>query len=979
MQVKVFSALLIIVLFFLLFSEISYSQVSDLNQVPLPYKDLKYFTSVAISDKELLFIYSNPSFDSLFSIRTFNLGNSWNAPNFITGLNPNLKNSFLLTSLITDTKRIIVVFKEVSEKITIIKSDNSGQSWSDRAEISGGNYSSLSQQEKDLVLTKSLNNQIYLCFRHSIENSLWFNKSTDNGETWFNTAKHIYTSMGGDVSDASIITTDNINLTAFFLESNRVKKIKSSDAGNAWSNPEIIFEDSLHLEKLRTILTSDNKLWMVYQKGNYIQYINPVLNNQPYYLTFNIFHKVSEDFGITWQTEKQLTKYSGDDNYLNLTYYKNDPLITFATQRFTNFYSPTFLIPNKFEEVKTPPYIIFSGGKAVDSLKDKFVYYVIAIDDESLQKININFNDNALSGNLFDDGLHHDLLAGDNIFANLFDVPQTDTYQYYLLEENNIKVPVDNRGIIANVVANTNLYGIVTCVDNQNNIIQLKEDFRIYNRNAGGKYEGVVFLFAGGFMMSGLDGNNVWANAVASAALVIDYIAGNVGADPADIKNALYVVKANDIPFGRSWQIWKDAVERGAEFYDGDNDGKYNPVDKNFNGIWDTDEDMPMILGDETVWCVYNDGVPSSLRRWPSSPKDIEIAQTIFTSETAGLENVIFLRYKIINKSSRDYNSVYFGFWADADLGNPVDDFTGCDTSLNSGFYYNDGNDSQYDYYGLTPPAFCTTLLQGPVIETNSVSDTAVLNLGEILGTKKIPNSKNLNINAHTIYISADTFFGDPYFPENTRNLLKGKHPFGSEINPCTFPYGQVFGGVDCNEIDSHFWFSGDPVNQTGWINTHPSDKTNILSTGPFTLKPNIPVDIIGAYIVESGTDALNSVSVTKQIVERVIQEYKNNFSSLTYKPGVPTNPVYNYELYQNYPNPFNPITTIRYALPQDGFVTLKIYDILGSEIATLVNEQKSAGKYEVNFNASSLSSGVYIYKIQSGSFTNSKKMLLLK
>ncbi len=85
------------------------------------------------------------------------------------------------------------------------------------------------------------------------------------------------------------------------------------------------------------------------------------------------------------------------------------------------------------------------------------------------------------------------------------------------------------------------------------------------------------------------------------------------------------------------------------------------------------------------------------------------------------------------------------------------------------------------------------------------------------------------------------------------------------------------------------------------------------------------------------------------------------------------------YELSNNFPNPFNPSTTIRYQIPQDGIVTLKIYDILGSEVATLVNEEKLAGKYEVNFNASSLASGVYIYKIQAGSFVNSKKMILLK
>ena len=102
----------------------------------------------------------------------------------------------------------------------------------------------------------------------------------------------------------------------------------------------------------------------------------------------------------------------------------------------------------------------------------------------------------------------------------------------------------------------------------------------------------------------------------------------------------------------------------------------------------------------------------------------------------------------------------------------------------------------------------------------------------------------------------------------------------------------------------------------------------------------------------------------------------KKNFNKVNFSGSeIPTT----YDLAQNFPNPFNPSTTIRYQIPQDGIVTLKIYDILGSEVATLVNEEKVAGKYEVNFNASSLASGVYIYKIQSSSFVNSKKMILLK
>ena len=90
---------------------------------------------------------------------------------------------------------------------------------------------------------------------------------------------------------------------------------------------------------------------------------------------------------------------------------------------------------------------------------------------------------------------------------------------------------------------------------------------------------------------------------------------------------------------------------------------------------------------------------------------------------------------------------------------------------------------------------------------------------------------------------------------------------------------------------------------------------------------------------------------------------------------GMPT--VYSLE--QNFPNPFNPATTIKYQLPKAGFVTLKIYDILGKEVATLVNENKVAGRFSVEFNASKLPSGVYIYELKSPDFTSCKKMVLTK
>lgn len=85
------------------------------------------------------------------------------------------------------------------------------------------------------------------------------------------------------------------------------------------------------------------------------------------------------------------------------------------------------------------------------------------------------------------------------------------------------------------------------------------------------------------------------------------------------------------------------------------------------------------------------------------------------------------------------------------------------------------------------------------------------------------------------------------------------------------------------------------------------------------------------------------------------------------------------YSLSQNYPNPFNPVTRISYALPKGSFVTLKIYDIMGREVRTLVNEFKSANTYSVEFNASELSSGIYFYRINADGFTDIKKMMLVK
>ncbi len=85
------------------------------------------------------------------------------------------------------------------------------------------------------------------------------------------------------------------------------------------------------------------------------------------------------------------------------------------------------------------------------------------------------------------------------------------------------------------------------------------------------------------------------------------------------------------------------------------------------------------------------------------------------------------------------------------------------------------------------------------------------------------------------------------------------------------------------------------------------------------------------------------------------------------------------FSLIKTIPNPFNPSTTIKFSIPKQSYVKLKIYDILGKKIAALVNEEKASGIYEANLNPANLSSGVYFYRLQAGNFVETKKMVLLR
>jgi hypothetical protein len=152
--------------------------------------------------------------------------------------------------------------------------------------------------------------------------------------------------------------------------------------------------------------------------------------------------------------------------------------------------------------------------------------------------------------------------------------------------------------------------------------------------------------------------------------------------------------------------------------------------------------------------------------------------------------------------------------------------------------------------------------------------------------------------------------------------------------------------------------FAGELVDASGTVVAF-NDVTN---SNPFTLTAPAP----GNYVVNAGYS--NDLKWDSSAVNLNVTSVGNHNQ----------NPIL-YKLYDNYPNPFNPSTMLRYSVPEETYTVLKIYNSIGREVITLVNETKPAGIYSVEFSATDLASGTYYYTLQAGSFIETKKMLLIK
>ena len=377
---------------------------------------------------------------------------------------------------------------------------------------------------------------------------------------------------------------------------------------------------------------------------------------------------------------------------------------------------------------------------------------------------------------------------------------------------------------------------------------------------------------------------------------------------------------------------------------------------------------IPLLIGDQTLWCVYNDADPARHTNSAGNcpPLGLEIQLTVFAYDRTGaLGETVFMKFLIINKGNNYLNDAYIALWSDPDIGGHSDDFVGCDTTLWVGYCYNSNNNDPV--YGSTPPCVGYDMLQGPIFP--SPGDTAVVS-GE-----PYPNFRNLPMTSFNKYINGT----DPHSALESYQYMQGL----DAVAGMGAPY------IDPTTGDTTtFVMPGDPVAGTGWIDSDPSDRRFMLTSGPLDLEPisehgdSILYGITAqevwlAIIMGQGTDRLNSITVMRSNDQAVQSFFDDMFLAVQPRSDeiMPTECI----LHQNYPNPFNASTSIQFDTKFIRHVTLTVFDILGREIATLMNQTLPAGTHTVSWNAEKQPSGIYLYRLESGNFSEVKKLLLLK
>jgi hypothetical protein len=279
-------------------------------------------------------------------------------------------------------------------------------------------------------------------------------------------------------------------------------------------------------------------------------------------------------------------------------------------------------------------------------------------------------------------------------------------------------------------------------------------------------------------------------------------------------------------------------------------------IDVNGDGLFTRGIDKPNILGDEMLWSVANDLDSSRTKRlFNSSPLGIEQQTTVWGfASNNDLTNIVYKKVRLINKGSSLIDSMYISIWSDPDLGFAVDDFVGCDTTLDLGFSFNASNFD--NVYGEAPPVVGYAFIKAP------------------------GNNRGKKMTSFRPYLLGSFPYEPPPVPELIYNYLRGVTDDG---DPFVNPEGDTVTYV----------LSGDPVTGTGWYegpnswDVPPGDRRIYINSGPFTFAPSDTQEIVYAIMVGQGENNVDGIRVVRDMAVYAQTYFDRGFREINPPPPV--------------------------------------------------------------------------------------------
>ena len=414
-----------------------------------------------------------------------------------------------------------------------------------------------------------------------------------------------------------------------------------------------------------------------------------------------------------------------------------------------------------------------------------------------------------------------------------------------------------------------------------------------------------------------------------------------------------------------------------APFFDANNDGlyDYNAGDYpyfNLTGVFPNDSltGQPdcdnYLFGDKSIWWVFND-IGNVKTETMSAPIGLEVRAQAFAyaSTDADLNNATFYQYQIINRSTDSLTQSYIGMWCDADLGNGIDDYVGCDVGLNLGYVYNgDANDDGPAGYGLNPPACGIDFLRGPLADAgdgiDNDRDSVIDEVGEQIlmshfmyykNVNSVPNGNPDSVSDYYNYLKATWLDNLPLtYGDDGRNIA----------NPMTtFMFSD---GTDPA-------FPGDFWNMSSAA-ISPDDMRWIQSAGPFTMAPG-EVNYMRTAVVwarDINGTAGGSVNLLKTASQKIQALFDDCFTTTALAEFEPTLPL------QIAPNPFVTECILDVSVLAGKNFSMKVFDLNGKLI-----EQREVQKSGNTIAAGKeYKSGAYLIQITSGNKSFSGKIVKL-